>query len=175
MVSVDVKQLDIANYAHAGTGLSLSLICQQTSEDIKHHLKKGRQSERLSLRSEQTPSTGLRHPSFLGARCRKAMLGLCAQSSGAVSERRGGRPGLSILTSLVVSVSTHAMVSASPLYVNRHPRTLRNTTAAAKSLRAQDSAIWQKPDQNRNQRFSQFTITLCTKPYSTIIINIRQM
>ena len=32
MVSMDVK--------HYGIGLNLSLTCQPTSEDIKHHLKK---------------------------------------------------------------------------------------------------------------------------------------
>ena len=53
-----------------GIGLSLSLICQPTSEDIKHH--------------DLPKSAGL------------IVQELC--------ESRGGRPGLSVLTSLLVSV-----------------------------------------------------------------------
>ena len=58
-------------------------------------------------------------------------------------ESRGGRPGLSVLTSLMVSVDlkpsgsrgrkailnrASALVPACPQYVNRHPRTLSDTT-----------------------------------------------
>ena len=42
----------------------------------------------------------------------------------------------------------------------------------SESLRAQDSAI-QKPDQNRISQFIQSP--LCTKPYSTSKMNIRQL
>ena len=55
-----------------GIGHNLSLICQLTSEDIKHHFI-------------ITAETGL----------------LIVQE---LRESRGGRPGLSILTSLLVSV-----------------------------------------------------------------------
>ena len=44
-------------------------------------------------------------------------------------ESRDGHPGLSVLTSLTVSMDV--LVSPWPKYVNRHPRTLSNTTAAA--------------------------------------------
>ena len=54
-----------------GIGHNLSLICQMTSEDIKHQLNNNNQ-------------------------CRLIVQELC--------ESRGGRPGLSVLTSLLVSV-----------------------------------------------------------------------
>ena len=52
-------------------------------------------------------------------------------------ESRGGRPRLSVLTSLLVSMPVDVklepcleLVSACPQYVNRYPRTLSNTAAA---------------------------------------------
>ena len=51
------------------------------------------ESDARSVGSTQTPSTGLRHPSFLGGRCRKAMLGVWVRCSHA-SFRSGCHIGL---------------------------------------------------------------------------------
>ena len=67
LVSVDVERFIAPCF---GIGHNLSLICQLTSEDIKHH--------------------------FIIITKRTMVQELC--------ESRGGRPGLSVLTSLPVSV-----------------------------------------------------------------------
>ena len=81
-----------------------------------------------------------------GFRCHPLTLGQ-SQSTCIVQEpceSRSGRPGLSVLTSLLVSVDVKlyshasALVSACP-YVNRHPRTLSNTTCLPTRVHVEQS------------------------------------
>ena len=60
------------------TSESLYITCS-----IQFTSQKNRSQPFLELwqQTTQTPSTGLRHPSFFGARWRKAMLGVCKQPS----------------------------------------------------------------------------------------------
>ena len=68
--------------------------------------------------------------------------------------------------------SMGTIVKKTRVYVQRPGKDLQ--AKQSESLRAQDSAR-QKPDQNRNNMSHSLQSPLCTKPYSTSKMNIRQL
>ena len=93
-------------------------------------------------------------------------------------ESRGGRPGLSVLMSLTVSVDvkqywtmlTHWSQLVPNNYVNRHPKTLSNTTAAVGFMQS-PGAVWKSRWPSWVSVLKSLVVSVDVKQHWTVLIS----